>query len=64
MASIQGHVEGSNVNPVLEMAKLMTISRAIESISNASQASQKPLNDALKTLGDVDDLEPSPAVSA
>jgi flagellar basal-body rod protein FlgF len=49
---IQGHVEGSNVNPVLEMAKMMTISRAIESISNAAQSNESTLKDAIKTLGD------------
>jgi len=50
---IQGHIEGSNVNPVLEMAKLMTISRAIESISNASQSTESTLRDAVKGLGDM-----------
>ncbi len=50
---IQGHVEGSNVNPVLELAKLMTISRAVESISNASQSSESTLRDAVKALGDM-----------
>lgn len=50
---IQGHIEGSNVNPVLEMAKLMTISRAVESISNASQNSENIHRDAVKTLGDM-----------
>ena len=50
---IQGHVEGSNVNPVLEIAKLMTISRAVESISSASQSTATTLKDAVKTLGDV-----------
>lgn len=50
---VQGHIEGSNVNPVLEIAKLMTISRAIESISNASQSTESSLRDAVKTLGDM-----------
>jgi flagellar basal-body rod protein FlgF len=50
---IQGHVEGSNVNPILELSKLMTISRAVESISNASQSSESTLRDAVKTLGDM-----------
>jgi flagellar basal-body rod protein FlgF len=50
---IQGHLEGSNVNPILEMAKLMTISRAVESISNASQSSESTFKDAVKTLGDM-----------
>jgi flagellar basal-body rod protein FlgF len=50
---IQGHVEGSNVNPVLEMAKLMTISRAVEGISNAAQTTDSTFKDAVKTLGDM-----------
>lgn len=49
---IQGHVEGSNVNPVLELSKMMTISRAIESISNAAQSNESTLKDAIKSLGD------------
>ena len=50
---IQGHVEGANINPVLEMAKLMTISRALESLSSAAQTNKSTLKDAVKTLGDV-----------
>lgn len=50
---IQGHIEGSNVNPVLEMAKLMTISRAFESMSSASQSTDSTFKDAVKTLGDM-----------
>jgi len=50
---IQGHLEGSNVNPVLEMAKLMMISRTLESVSNATTTSNNSMKDALKILGDV-----------
>ena len=50
---VQGHIEGSNVNPVLEMAKLMMISRAVESVSSASSDTQNSLKDAVKTLGSV-----------
>ena len=49
---IQGHLEGSNINPVLEMAKLMLISRTLESVSAASSNTQTSLKDAVKTLGD------------
>ncbi|QXX74727.1 Flagellar basal-body rod protein FlgF [Methylovirgula sp. HY1] len=49
---VQGHLEGSNINPVLEMAKLMTISRAVDSVSAASSNTQTSLKDAVKTLGD------------
>ena len=47
----QGYIEGSNINPVLEMAKLITVSRAFESISSATQSSEATLKDAIKTLG-------------
>lgn len=50
---IQGHLEGSNVNPIMELSKLMTISRAIESISNAAQSNETTLKDAIKSLGDM-----------
>jgi flagellar basal-body rod protein FlgF len=48
---MQGFVEGSNVNPVLEMAKLIEISRAFENVSNATTQSESSLTDAIKSLG-------------
>lgn len=48
---IQGHVEGSNVNPILEMAKLIMISRAFESITGGTENAESSLKDAVKTLG-------------
>ncbi|HLH10584.1 MAG TPA: flagellar basal-body rod protein FlgF [Methylovirgula sp.] len=48
---VQGHVEGSNVNPILEMAKLMTISRTFESITGANASTEGSLKDAVKILG-------------
>jgi flagellar basal-body rod protein FlgF len=47
----QGFVEGANINPVLEMAKLITISRTFESIASATEATETSLKDAIKTLG-------------
>lgn len=47
----QGHLEGSNVNPILEMTKLITIQRAFESAANLTQQSESTLQDAIKTLG-------------
>ena len=47
----QGFIEGSNVNPVLEMAKLIMVSRAFESISSATEGFETTLKDAIKTLG-------------
>lgn len=48
---VQGHLEGSNVNPILEMTKLITIQRAFESAANATNQSEASLSDAVKTLG-------------
>lgn len=47
----QGFVEGSNVNPVLEISKLITVQHALDSITTASEASDSSLQDAIKTLG-------------
>lgn len=48
---VQGHIEGSNVNPILEMAKLITIERAFESISGSAEKNESTLKDALPILG-------------
>jgi flagellar basal-body rod protein FlgF len=47
----QGFVENSNVNPVMEMTKLIMVQRAFDSVSNMVQASETSLQDAIKTLG-------------
>lgn len=48
---VQGHLEGSNVNPILEMTKLITIQRAFESAAGMTAQSENSLSDAIKTLG-------------
>ena len=48
---VQGFVEGANVNPILEMAKMMEISRAFEQVTNTNQVNDQSLQDAIKTLG-------------
>lgn len=48
---LQGHLEGSNVNPILEMTKLIAIQHAFESAANLTQQSESSLQDAIKTLG-------------
>ena len=48
---LQGHLEGSNVNPIMEMTKLIAIQRAFESAANLSQQSETSLQDAIKSLG-------------
>jgi flagellar basal-body rod protein FlgF len=47
----QGFVEGSNVNPIMEMTKLITVSRAFDGINAASEKTESSLTDAIKTLG-------------
>jgi flagellar basal-body rod protein FlgF len=49
----QGFVEGANVNPVLELTKLIMVSRSFESATSAIEQSEKSLEDAIKTLGSV-----------
>ncbi len=48
---IQGSVEGSNINPITEMSKLISVTRAFDSISTATTQSETSLQDAIKTLG-------------
>ena len=47
----QGFIEGANVNPVLEMAKLIMITRAFDGINAATEGAESSLKSALKTLG-------------
>ena len=47
----QGFSEGSNVNPVLEMTKLIEIQRAFDGIASTTQSSESSLQDAIKSLG-------------
>jgi flagellar basal-body rod protein FlgF len=47
----QGFAEGSNVNPIMEMTKLIAVSRAFDGITAATEKSESSLTDAIKTLG-------------
>ena len=47
----QGYSEGSNVNPVLEMTKMIAVQRSFESAATTIQESESTLMDAIKTLG-------------
>lgn len=47
----QGFVERSNVNPVMEMTRLIGVSRAFDAIAAAISESETSLRDAVKTLG-------------
>ena len=48
---VQGYVEGANVNPILEMTKLITIQRAFESAAAMTNEAETSLQGAIKTLG-------------
>ncbi len=47
----QGFVEGSNINPVLELTKLIEVQHNLESVTHMNEASDTSLQDAVKTLG-------------
>jgi flagellar basal-body rod protein FlgF len=48
---LQGHVEGSNVNPVWEMSQLILVSRGYEAVSSSINNSEDSLREAIKALG-------------
>lgn len=48
---VQGHLEGSNVNPVLEMTRLIAVTRAFQAVSSMIESSDTKLADAIRTLG-------------
>lgn len=47
----QGYVEESNVNPVLELSKLITIQHALDSMTQSNAAADTSMSDAIRTLG-------------
>jgi flagellar basal-body rod protein FlgF len=47
---VQGYVEKSNVNPMLEMTHLITIQRSFDAVSNMLQNTESSLQDALKSI--------------
>ena len=47
---VQGSVEGSNVDPIMEMSKLISVTRSFDSINSAMTQSESSLQDAIKTL--------------
>ena len=48
---VQGAVEGSNVDPVREMSRLIEVTRAFDSITAEVAQSEGSVQDAIKTLG-------------
>lgn len=47
----QGFIETSNVNPVMEMTRLITIQRAFDSVAAALENSDNARRDAIRALG-------------
>jgi flagellar basal-body rod protein FlgF len=47
----QGHIENANVNAVMEMSRLITVSRAFEMVTASLAASESSLQEAVRTLG-------------
>lgn len=48
---VQGHIEGSNVNPMWEMSQLILASRSYDAVSNSIDQSEDSLRQAIKALG-------------
>lgn len=48
---VQGFVEGSNVNPILEITRLIALQRTFESASNLISTSERSLGEAVRSLG-------------
>ena len=49
---LQGYLEGANVNPVLEMTRLISVSRAFDALSSSIEQSDRKLTDAIRTLSE------------
>ncbi|GLK70077.1 flagellar basal-body rod protein FlgF [Ancylobacter dichloromethanicus] len=47
----QGYIEGSNVDPVLEMTRLITVQRTFEMAAQAVQQNEDSVSEAIRTLG-------------
>jgi flagellar basal-body rod protein FlgF len=48
---VQGYVEGANVNPIMEMTRLIAIQRAFESAATMTSEADTTLTGAVKSLG-------------
>lgn len=47
----QGFIENANVNAVMEMSRLITVTRAFEMVSASLAASESSLQEAIRALG-------------
>ena len=49
--SVQGSIEGANVDPVSEMTRLIAVTRTFDGVTNGITQTENSLQDAIKTLG-------------
>lgn len=49
---VQGFVEGSNVNPMMEISRMIAVSRAFEAASSVIEQTESSTQAAIRTLGD------------
>lgn len=47
----QGYVEGSNVDPIMEMTRLIAVQRSFEMAAQATQQGEDSISEAVNTLG-------------
>jgi flagellar basal-body rod protein FlgF len=48
---VQGFTEGSNVNPILEMTRLIEVQRAFEAVSTSLEQRDSAIRDTIQALG-------------
>jgi flagellar basal-body rod protein FlgF len=48
---IQGFVERSNVNPVMEMTHLIAVQRSFEALTNTMSSTESTFTEGIRTLG-------------
>jgi flagellar basal-body rod protein FlgF len=48
---LQGFIEGSNVNPILEMTRLIEVQRAFEAVSASLEQRDSAIRDTIQALG-------------
>lgn len=47
----QGYIERANVNPVMEISRLIMVSRAFDAVTASMAASENTMQEAIRTLG-------------
>jgi flagellar basal-body rod protein FlgF len=48
---MQGFIEGANVNPVMEMSRLIMVARAFDAVTASLKESESSTQEAIRTLG-------------